>query len=305
MFVLEFIESFRLPWLTTFFSAITYFGDATFLLIVLCIVFWSINKNLAYKLAYTFVISGIIVQALKIVLRIDRPFIINESLQPVSTALKSATGYSFPSGHTQAATALYGSLFLVSERKSLKFLFLSLVFLIGFSRIYLGVHTPIDVVFSILITAFILFVISYYFNNYSLYHEHIKIIALAFSLLPLFLLAMTLIYIDWNVIDTKSGIDTIKISATALGFLIGWYIENTYVKFNETSVSLLGQIKKIALGLTSTILIKEGLSLLLEHTINIELLTSFIPYFATLIWIIGIYPIFIKKYFTSPYLYNY
>ncbi|WP_151734721.1 phosphatase PAP2 family protein ['Paenibacillus yunnanensis' Narsing Rao et al. 2020] len=74
--------------------------------------------------------------------------------RPTFHRLAEATGYSFPSGHSMAAFTLYGALaFLLwrhmrSGRERL-LLLLSAVLItagIGWSRIYLGVHYPSDVI---------------------------------------------------------------------------------------------------------------------------------------------------------------
>ena len=60
-----------------------------------------------------------------------------------------ATGYSFPSGHTQCAASLYGSIARSSKKRAVQIGFAAIALLVGFSRMYLGVHTPKDVLVAL------------------------------------------------------------------------------------------------------------------------------------------------------------
>lgn len=84
-------------------------------------------------------------------LPIDRPWVRDERVRPVQEAIAAAAGYSFPSGHTQRAVATWGTLGTTQwkkHRKGLGVICWSVVLLIAFSRNYLGVHTPQDVLFA-------------------------------------------------------------------------------------------------------------------------------------------------------------
>ena len=89
---------------------------------------------------------------IKLTACIYRPWIRDPRILPPERALKTATGYSFPSGHTQFAASSYGSLAqrYVKERRALCTLCSVMIFLAAFSRNYLGVHTPQDVIVAIL-----------------------------------------------------------------------------------------------------------------------------------------------------------
>ena len=159
---LKFLENIRTPFFDTIFSLVTRFGEETIGIMILCAIFWCINKRIAYGICVAYFLSGLTVQGMKICFRIDRPWVADPAFTPVPSALEHATGYSFPSGHTQSAAALYGSLGAQIKHLPFKTICFLLVILVAFSRMYLGVHTPLDVFISLIISAlFILLTLKY------------------------------------------------------------------------------------------------------------------------------------------------
>ena len=154
---LRLLAEHRSPAATALFQAFTWLGEELFVVAVLCLLYWCVHKGLAYRLCLVYFVSGIAVQVLKITFRIDRPWVIDPDFLPVRSAMATATGYSFPSGHTQAATALFGSLLFLAagrhwnrrrDKAAACFLCAAAIAAVGLSRMYLGVHTPKDVMVS-------------------------------------------------------------------------------------------------------------------------------------------------------------
>jgi undecaprenyl-diphosphatase len=71
----------------------------------------------------------------------------------VESAIEEATGYSFPSGHTQNVADTFGCIAYSAKRLWVRIASVVLILLVGFSRMYLGVHTPLDVGVSIAVAA--------------------------------------------------------------------------------------------------------------------------------------------------------
>src|SRR5699024_3428923 len=118
-----------------------------------CLLYWCISKALALKISFAYFLAGLTVQTLKVTFRIPRPWVLDPAFSPVESAVPAATGYSFPSVHTQSSACLYGTLGLRSSRKGLRSLFFAMVLLVGLSRMYLGCHTPWDVLASLAVSA--------------------------------------------------------------------------------------------------------------------------------------------------------
>lgn len=153
MSFLKFLAEIRNPFLNTVMQFITTFGEESLFILIALAFFWCIDKKRGYFLLFTG-FSGIAInQILKMAFRIPRPWVLDPDFEIVSTAREQATGYSFPSGHTQVASTLYGGIARSSKTKWITAGGILLVLLIGFSRMYLGVHTPKDVLVSLVIGA--------------------------------------------------------------------------------------------------------------------------------------------------------
>ena len=108
MEVLYWLEGIRSPFLDTFFSLITHLGSETLFLAIAIIVFWYFSKTKGYYLMTVGFFGTLINQFLKLLCRIPRPWVKDPNFTIVEAAREEATGYSFPSGHTLAATMHYG-----------------------------------------------------------------------------------------------------------------------------------------------------------------------------------------------------
>ncbi len=142
---LRMLEGIRTPLLDKLFYGITVLGEETSFLVFCLLLYWCADKKLSrYLIAVGF--SGTIMnQWLKIVCRIPRPWVLDENFTIVESARAGATGYSFPSGHTQFAVGFYGGIARSTKKTWLRVLMIIMAILVGFSRMYLGVHTPQDV----------------------------------------------------------------------------------------------------------------------------------------------------------------
>ena len=150
--ILNMIQKIRTPLLDTFMSNITKLGNAGVIWILLTIVLLLVPKTrksgliLAVALIVDLILCNGILKSL--VARI-RPFDVNTAIQLI---VARPHGYSFPSGHTAASFTAVMALYLAGEKKLWK-VSLVLACLIAFSRLYLYVHYPTDVLGGIVIGA--------------------------------------------------------------------------------------------------------------------------------------------------------
>lgn len=294
---LYFLEGIRNSVLDIFFTICTAFGEELVLVGIFAVIYWCVNKTLAYKIAFSYFLSGAIVQTVKIGCRIDRPWVRDPGFHPVDSALTTATGYSFPSAHTQSSTSLYGSIAFHFKKAPFYVITFVLIALVMLSRMYLGCHTPMDVGAGFLITVVTAFIVNYLYDNFNS--------TLATDLIAMILmvgintgLIVYSFYLIRSGITTEAlAMDGFKAAGAGIGFGIGWFIEKRYIRFTPKH-SIIGiQLLKVVIGLAGALLIKSGIKLLLGDTPVVSL----IRYFLVILWVVVAFPLIIKKCFKDRF----
>jgi len=293
MSFLNLLRNYRTPFWNEIWNLITKLGEGTTVIVIICIIYWCLNKKLGKILGYIFFMSSLVVQGLKIGFRIERPWIVDPNFKAVSLALKNATGYSFPSGHSQSSTSIFGGLAFYFRSRILKIFFILIPILVCFSRLYLGVHTPKDVIVGFLITFIIAFVVIKYTKAYNRY-QRIELMIITFILGSILLIYSFILYIR-NVIDVEYLVDCFKIIGSSFGFILGNYLEGNFVKFRVKTIRIWEQLVKIIFGLLGLLLLKEFFKLLSDLLGFKALIVYGVEYFIFMLWIVYIWPMIFKK----------
>ena len=293
MELLRVIEGIRSPFLDLLIGLITRLGEEVIIIFVICAAFWCINKLFAYRAGIVFFLSGITVQGAKITFRVDRPWVIDPIFRPVQSATEHATGYSFPSGHTQAAASLFGSLGAQFKKMPLKIICFTIVFLVAFSRMYLGVHYLSDVVVSVALTLLLVFAVFKFFPGETSNKKSVLITSLIIILYAVAIIIYAFILFSSGTIAQNYLTDSLKASGAAVGFAVGMYIEINYIRFSVRAKNMLFQIIKFVLGIAGVMAILEGLKLV----IGVNLAADTIRYFLMTLWVFALYPLIIKRFF--------
>lgn len=237
--ILESLEAIRNDYLTVFFTVITMMAEELYLTLFLAIIYWCIDKVKALKIAYLVLFNGVMNSFIKSVIRMPRPFEMGiVSPQRVSTA----TGYSFPSNHTQTAVSFWMGMMLTIKTKATVIVGTVFIILTAVSRLYLGVHWPMDVAGGILFG-----IIFTYFANEMLDEEsRIKdILVIGVSIV---MLVVLLFNMNTTICKAVAGL---------WGLCLGAYLEQKYVRF-KTKGSLNDQVTKIGIGILGVAILFIG-----------------------------------------------
>lgn len=296
MQVLYFLQSIRTPILDAIMSFITTFGEETIVIVMAVLIFWCYSKKDGYYLIVVGFLGMIINQLLKIIFRIPRPWIIDKNFEIVESAREQATGYSFPSGHTQNAVGLFGATARFSKALWIRIACIALLLGVAFSRMYLGVHTPLDVGVSLLIGGALVFGIYPIFNKFYDNDKVMGSIFLSIVILSVGTCVFILTYnfpsdVDMN--NINSGLyNSAKLIGSSIGLLVSFFIEKRYIKF-ETKAPILAQVIKVVLGFLGIVIIKS----LLKTPINFlfgEVFGGGVRYFLIITFAVIVWPLTFK-----------
>ena len=266
MSFLYWLEGLRTPLFDKVFSAITLLGEETLFMVIAMFVFWCIDKRKGYFLLYISFLGALVNGFLKLLFCIPRPWVADSKFTIVESAREAATGYSFPSGHTQSA----GGLFLGLARQSKRLWFIIvcavLTLLVGFSRMYLGVHTPMDVLVSFGTSLLLVLLFAPLFHKaWEDKRWFILILGILLAVGVSLILYAEFARLPASAI-TEFTADCVKSAYTmfgaSLGLIFVLWLEQRYIRFSTKAVWW-AQLLKVALGLglviAARLLLKEPL----------------------------------------------
>lgn len=231
--ILKYIQTFKNPILNMIFLIITISTETPVIFIVASVLYWCVNKKYGQRLIFALTGNIALNTGVKEFFKAPRPIGV-KGIESMRTS--TATGYSFPSGHTQIGTTFWVSIMSIAKNRYV-YIAGTIIFLgIGISRLYLGVHWPIDVLFGWIFGIVFTLICNYILSKVE---ENKKYRYFNFVLIPMVL---------W--IFVVNSVEYIKMVGLISGFIIGYIIEKEYIKFN-VDVSMKSKIYRYLFGIIS------------------------------------------------------
>lgn len=286
MSFLYFLEGLRNPVCDFLFSLITLCGEETVFMAIGMIVFWCVNKYKGYYLLCVGFIGTVINQFLKILCRVPRPWVKDPNFTIVESAREAASGYSFPSGHTQTSVGLFGGIARMSKSTALRVGMIVLAALVALSRMYLGVHTPADVLVSLGIATLLVFVAYPLFKKaekspkvmYAILFTFLGVMIAYVCFVMLFPFPEEVYHVDavHNLISARKNGFTLL--GCAVGLLATYTVDLKWTRF-DTKAVWWAQILKVVGGLALVVAVKSLLKSPLEMLFVNEFVARSVRYF--------------------------
>ena len=271
--ILMFFQSIRSQLLNAIFLLFTVSTELPVIIVISAAMYWCFNKRIGQRLLFSLIGNFVTNIGIKDFVKAARPIGIPglESLR-VSTA----TGYSFPSGHTQSATSFWSTLILLIKRPWIYIVGIIMIIGVGISRLYLGVHWPVDVIFGWIfgILLSIVFVKIFDYVDENKKYWILIILLIVYAIIGYFLGSDS--YIGYLGIMT--------------GFIIGYIVEDVFIKFrteqnNKNSINfskytknesnyILTKIKRLILGAITLVLAYVVLKVIVNMIPNYFTITN-------------------------------
>lgn len=264
LFILKVIQSIHSPFLDAFFITATRMGEDLFYLPLIAWIYWCVHRENGIRIGLAFFFSAVINGLLKGFIARPRPI----GYPEVRTIYaQTAGGSSFPSGHTQGVSVFWRSAAIHLRHPMVGITGVAVVFLVGLSRIYLGVHWPSDVLGGLVIGVLVAEAFGWLEQRLS---ARLKIYFLLAGGVLLHAACL------WH-----SNHQYLAAGGMFLGAVVGIPLERRWVRF-DVNTSLNQQIIKFLTGLGVLLLLRFGVKLVFPGELLIGI---YLRYFLIGLWV--------------------
>ena len=296
---LYFLRDIGNPVFDFFFETITHLGEETVFLVISIVFFWCVDKREGYFILLSGLFGTLMNQAAKLACRVPRPWVIDKGFLPIGNSIEEATGYSFPSGHTQNVATTFGAIAAYKKGRTRVAVCTVIIALVAFSRMYLGVHTPLDVVVSLAVSAALVLIFRPWFETEEKFNRAYPRIVIISVICSFAFLAFVLFVSNDRSLDAANYNSALKNACTLLGCTVGlvlvFVIDTMFVNF-QTEAKWYAQIIKAVVGFAIVLLIKSGLSAPLTALFGNEYVARIIRYFLIVAFAGAVWPLTFKKF---------
>ncbi len=250
--------------LADFFAKMTWLGELSMTIVIMALIYWCVSKEFGSYLLMGWSGNRLVNGLLKVTFCAYRPWIRDPRIVPYGNAITTATGYSFPSGHTMNAATLFGGGAVRRDvQRTLRVVLGILVALVAFSRIFLGVHTPQDILVGAVAGTLVMY-LTMKLMQWVTDHPEKDLWVVGIGVLLGIAVAVYAAVKPYPVDKDEAGKvlvegakmanDTFKGVAWCMAFLTGWVLERRFVQFS-TDVPMMKRFTRLAFGLLSYYLV--------------------------------------------------
>lgn len=294
MDILYALEKIRTPFWNGVMSAVTQLGGEVIFIVAAVVVFWCVSKWEGYYLMTIAFCGTVLNQFLKLICRVPRPWVRDPNFTIVESARAEATGYSFPSGHTQNAIGLFGGMARWGGCRWVRLGLTALALVIAFSRMYLGVHTPADVGVSLVLAAALVLGLYPLMRRAQEKPRYMGYVLAAMLVVSGAFVVFVEAYgfsADTDAENLASGIGNAwKMLGAVAGMTLAWLLDRRYIHF-ETQAVWWVQVIKVAVGMALLLAIKSGLKAPLLALLGHEGLAGGVRYFLLVLVAGAVWPL--------------
>ena len=278
------LQSIRGPVMTAVANVLSFLAEETVLVVVLVVIYLTQSKKAGFGLFCSLMGAQLVTNALKPIIHRPRPFMVYSDID--AGRLSTATGWSFPSGHTTGAAAFLPALGRLSGRTWATVLAVILAVLVGLSRNMLGVHWPTDCLIGLaigLISSLVLLP-----RLMALYEDEEKRCTTCLVAAPVLAVVALVpcILIQLGIIEEIDGKDLMKIAALSSGAMAGVLLETRKAGFKEAC----GLKRRILNSLIC--LAGAGIIMVADSLVPapVDAVGSLILHLLLGFWAVGLYP---------------
>ncbi len=254
------LERIRVPALDELMLLITRFGEELPFMVIGMVLFWCVDKYSGYYILSVGFIGTLLNQFMKLWFRVPRPWVLDPKFKALEKAVPAAGGYSFPSGHTQCAVGTFGGIAWTVKDRFIRIAAICLAILVPFSRMYVGVHTPLDVFTAAAMACVLLVLFKPLLLGSSTRAKLLLMLGMTCAAI-LYLLFVELYDFPAD-IDSENLLSGTENAYTLLGAMVGMFtvyiLDEYWIRFPTKAVWWL-QIIKVVVGLGLVLAVKEGL----------------------------------------------
>ena len=263
--------------LAGFLSKMTWLGELNTVLVIMALIYWCVSKDFGVYFLMGWSGNRLVNGLLKVTFCAYRPWIRDPRVVPYGDSITTATGYSFPSGHTMNAATIFGGGAVRRDLpRVLRVVLGLLVLLVAFSRNYLGVHTPQDVLVGIVAGTLVMWLTAKLMQWLKIHPEKdllVVSIGIGLAVAVAIYAAVKPYPVDTDAAGTvlvegaKMANDTFKGVGYCVAFLTGWILERRFVQFS-TDISMIKRVTRCTVGVLSYYVVSLIITPAIKDCIN-------------------------------------